>query len=75
MCWKEKGAGIILALRALVFTKGRFDQFWDRIYQAGLRPFLKEFKLIKTIFFNRLANVTHQILIIMQIMNGIQTRT
>ena len=36
MRWKEKGASIVLALRALVFTKGRFEQFWNRIDQTGL---------------------------------------
>jgi len=28
MRWKEKGAGIILSLRALVLTKERWSQFW-----------------------------------------------
>jgi len=36
MKWKERGAGIVLALRALVCTKGRFEQFWNRIDQTGL---------------------------------------
>lgn len=36
MKWKNRGAGIVLALRALVCTKGRFEQFWNRIDQAGL---------------------------------------
>jgi len=36
MKWIEKGAGIVLSLRALVLTKGRWEQFWDKINQYGL---------------------------------------
>ena len=36
MKWKDKGAALVLRLRALVCTKGCWDQFWDRINQAGL---------------------------------------
>ena len=36
MKWIEKGAGIILSLRTLVLTKGRWEQFWDKINQYGL---------------------------------------
>lgn len=35
MRWKEKGAAVILSLRALVLSKGRWQQFWDRIDQYG----------------------------------------
>lgn len=35
MRWKEPGAAVILSLRALVLTKGRWQQFWDRIDQDG----------------------------------------
>lgn len=35
MKWKEKGAGIILSLRALVLTASRWRQFWDKIDQYG----------------------------------------
>lgn len=36
MKWKEKGAGIVLSLRTLVLTKGRWKQFWDKIARYGL---------------------------------------
>jgi hypothetical protein len=36
MRWKNKGAGIVIALRALVKTTNRWDQFWDRISQNGI---------------------------------------
>jgi hypothetical protein len=36
MKWKEKGAAIILSLRSLVITWGRWDQFWEKINQYGL---------------------------------------
>jgi hypothetical protein len=35
MRWKEKGAGIILSLRALVLTKQRWSQFWAKLDQYG----------------------------------------
>lgn len=35
MRWKEKGAGIILSLRALVLTKKRWSQFWAKLDQYG----------------------------------------
>jgi hypothetical protein len=35
MRWKEKGAGIILSLRALVLTKARWSQFWAKLDQYG----------------------------------------
>ena len=36
MKWKNKGVSIILRLRALVCTQGRWEEFWDRISQVGL---------------------------------------
>ena len=36
MKWKDKGASLVLRLRALVCTKGYWEQFWERINQAGL---------------------------------------
>ena len=35
MRWKDKGAKVILSLRALVQSKGRWQQFWDKIEQYG----------------------------------------
>jgi hypothetical protein len=35
MKWKEKGASIVLSLRALVLTQTRWDQFWGKIDQYG----------------------------------------
>lgn len=36
MKWGEKGARLVLCLRALVCTAGRFEQFWERINVSGL---------------------------------------
>lgn len=36
MRWKQKGAQIILSLRALVLTKTRWEQFWEKIDQYGV---------------------------------------
>lgn len=36
MQWKNKGAGIILSLRALVHSTGRWEQFWSKVNQCGL---------------------------------------
>lgn len=36
MRWKQAGAELIVSLRALVLTKGRWEQFWKRIDQYGL---------------------------------------
>ena len=36
MKWKHQGIAMVLRLRALLCTKGRWEQFWDRINQAGL---------------------------------------
>ena len=35
MRWKDKGAKVILSLRALVQSKGRWQQFWENIEQYG----------------------------------------
>jgi hypothetical protein len=35
MRWKEKGASIVLSLRALVLTQTRWDQFWGKVDQYG----------------------------------------
>ena len=35
MRWKEKGAKVILSLRALVQSRGRWQQFWGNIEQYG----------------------------------------
>jgi len=36
MQWKDKGAGVILSLRALVHSTGRWEQFWSKVNQFGL---------------------------------------
>jgi hypothetical protein len=38
MRWKHQGAKIVLSLRALVQSTGRWTQFWDKIDQFGARP-------------------------------------
>jgi ATPase subunit of ABC transporter with duplicated ATPase domains len=40
MRWKEKGAKTILSLRALVQSKGRWQQFWNKIQQYGTQVFI-----------------------------------
>ena len=35
MRWKEKGASIILSLRALILTSTRWQQFWDKLNLDG----------------------------------------
>ena len=35
MRWKEKGASIVLSLRARVLTHTRWDQFWGKVDQYG----------------------------------------
>jgi hypothetical protein len=35
MKWKERGASIVLSLRALVLTQAHWDQFWGKIDQYG----------------------------------------
>ena len=36
MRWKNKGAKMVLSLRALIQTKGRWQQFWSKIDQYGI---------------------------------------
>lgn len=36
MKWKDKGISIVLSLRALVCTTGRFEQFWGKITENRL---------------------------------------
>jgi len=36
MRWKERGASMVLSLRALVLTSGRWQQFWSKINQFGV---------------------------------------
>lgn len=36
MRWKNKGAKVVLSLRALVQTTNRWQQFWDKIIQFGV---------------------------------------
>jgi len=33
--WKEQGVGIVLSLRSLSYTAGRWDQFWGKIDRYG----------------------------------------
>ncbi len=35
MRWKNRGAKVILSLRAIVQSKGRWQQFWEKIDQYG----------------------------------------
>ena len=35
MQWKDIGAGVVLSLRTLSYTKGRWEQFWSKINQYG----------------------------------------
>lgn len=35
MKWKERGAGIVLSLRTLSYTAGRWQQFWSKINRYG----------------------------------------
>jgi hypothetical protein len=35
MRWKDKGASIVLSLRTLSYTKGRWQQFWSKINRYG----------------------------------------
>ncbi len=39
MRWKSNGMKIILSLRTLVKTKGRWDQFWEKINISGVPTF------------------------------------
>ena len=35
MRWKNQGANVILSLRALIQSKGRWEQFWNKVDQYG----------------------------------------
>ena len=35
MKWKGRGAGIVLSLRTLTYTQGRWQQFWSKINRYG----------------------------------------
>lgn len=35
MKWKEAGAGIVLTLRTLTYTPGRWQQFWSKVERYG----------------------------------------
>lgn len=35
MKWTTRGAGIVLSLRSMVLTKGRWEQFWDKLDRYG----------------------------------------
>ncbi len=35
MRWKDKGAGVILSLRVLAHSTGRWEQFWRKVNQYG----------------------------------------
>jgi hypothetical protein len=37
MRWKRQGAKVILSLRALIQSKGRWLQFWDKVDQFGVQ--------------------------------------
>ncbi len=41
MQWKNRGAKVVIALRALVQTTGRWKQFWELINQHGLCSYNK----------------------------------
>jgi len=36
MKWTENGAGVVLSLRALVLTSGRWEQFWNKLDHHGI---------------------------------------
>ena len=36
MRWKLKGAGIVLSIKSLVHSVGRWSQFWDKLNQFGV---------------------------------------
>jgi hypothetical protein len=38
MRWKHQGAKVILSLRALIQSTGRWAQFWEKIEQFGAQP-------------------------------------
>ena len=36
MRWKDTGIQVVLSLRALVQTSGRWNQFWEKVEQYGV---------------------------------------
>jgi hypothetical protein len=46
MRWKERGAGMVIAIRSLILSPQRWGQFWDKIAGAGC-PEHKNFSKIK----------------------------
>ena len=36
MKWTARGSGVVLSLRALVLTKGRWEQFWNKLDRHGI---------------------------------------
>lgn len=40
MRWKEKGAGVILSLRTLAKSTGRWEQFWNNVNRFGFQSSL-----------------------------------
>ena len=36
MRWKDKGAGVILSLKTLIYSSGRWDQFWKKVGDCHL---------------------------------------
>jgi hypothetical protein len=45
MRWKEKGAASVIAIRSLVMTDKRWEQFWNKISESGC-PCHKKFETI-----------------------------
>ena len=39
MRWKDTGIKVVMSLRSLVLTKGRWQQFWDKIDRYGIPAF------------------------------------
>ena len=33
--WKEEGAQAVLSLRTLIYTEGRWEQFWEKVDRYG----------------------------------------
>ena len=33
--WRERGCGVVLTLRALSYSDGHWDQFWNKVDQYG----------------------------------------
>ena len=33
--WKEAGAACVLSLRSLLYSDGRWQQFWDKVDRYG----------------------------------------